>query len=63
MEVYKDERSKIIYEFLKQFDEETNERKKFSSALKSKLLQAHYNEEEIKMLKDKIKELEEEERE
>lgn len=45
--IYKSEDAKTIYEYLKEFDEETEKRKAFSSALKRELLKGHYAQEKI----------------
>lgn len=58
--IYKDEDSQTIYEYLKEFDAETEKRKAFSSALKRKLLEKHYVEEELARCKKELKYYEEE---
>ena len=51
--IYKSEDAETIYEYLKEFDEETEKRKRFSSALKRELLKGHYAQEEIKRIKER----------
>ena len=58
--IYKDEDNQIIYEYLKEFDAETEKRKEFSNALKRKLLEKHYIEEELARCKKELKYYEEE---
>ena len=58
--IYKDEDSQTIYEYLKEFDAETEKRKAFSSALKRKLIEKHYVEEELARCKKELKYYEEE---
>lgn len=52
--LYKDEDYQIIFEFIKKFREETEERKRFASALERKLLEAHYNEEKLAKCKKEL---------
>lgn len=52
--IYKDEDSQTIYEYLKEFDAETERRKAFSSALKRKLLEAHYAKEDAERYKKEL---------
>ena len=51
--LYKSEDAKTIYEYLKEFDEETEKRKRFSNALKRELLKGINAEIELKNLKNK----------
>lgn len=51
--IYKSEDAKTIYEYLKEFDEETEKRKRFSNALKRELLKGINAEIELKNLKSK----------
>ena len=53
MKKYKDEDSEIIFEFLKKFDEETEERKKFTNALRRQLLRGYYAEEKLKKIEER----------
>lgn len=61
--IYKDEDSQTIYEYLKEFDAETEKRKAFSSALKRKLIEKHHIEEELARCKKELKYYEEQENE
>lgn len=58
--IYKDEDTQTICEYLKEFDVETEKRKAFSNALKRKLLEKHYIEEELARCKKELKYYEEE---
>lgn len=61
--IYKDEDTQTICEYLKEFDAETEKRKAFSNALKRKLLEKHYLEEELARCKKELKYYEEQENE
>ena len=52
--IYKDEDSQIIFEFIKKFREETEERKRFASALERILVKAYYNEQELDRCKNEL---------
>lgn len=45
--IYKSEDAQTIYEYLKEYDAETEKRKSFSSALKRELLKGYYAQEKI----------------
>lgn len=56
--IYKDEDSETIYEFLKEFDIETERRKAFSFALKRQLVKGYHAEEKANKYKKKLDEYE-----
>lgn len=56
---YKDEDSGIIFEYIKEKDEEAEKWARFSSAFKRKMVELYNKEEEVKRLKKRIKEQEE----
>lgn len=58
--IYRDEDSQIIFEFLKEFDKETERRKEFSVALKRKMIEKYNIEQELKKCKQELKSCEEE---
>lgn len=52
--LYKDEDYQIIFEFIKKFREETEERKRFESALERKLTEAYHNKENLARYKKEL---------
>lgn len=58
-QIYKDEDTKTIYEFIKKKDKEAEEWLAFSSAFKRKMIEGYYTEEELKMCKKLLSEREE----
>ena len=54
MGVYKDEDAGIVYEYLKEGDMKAERWLEFSSALKRKMLEKHYREEELARVKKEL---------
>ena len=61
--IYKDEDTKTIYEYIKKKDAEAEEWLEFSSAFKRKMIDMHNYEEELKWLRQQVREYKQKERE
>ena len=61
-QIYKDEDTKTIYEYIKKRDAEAEEWLEFSNSLKRKMIDMYNYEEELKWLRQQVREYKQKER-